>query len=89
MVQVSSTHVLNFLVDARNRAKPRVKGSSKHPVVPGAHSLVRKKEASINRSPGKETKVKDDNTDSVCFGGWRRRRLWVISFLISRAFTKQ
>lgn len=85
-----STHVLNFLVDARNSAMPSEEGSSKHPVVPGAHSLVGKKETSINRSrrKKKKTMVKDYNTGSVCFGRWRRRRLWVILFLISRAFTK-
>lgn len=50
------THVLNFLVDARNSATPCAEGSSKHPVVPGAHSLVGKKEVSINRSHRKKKK---------------------------------
>lgn len=52
-----STHVLNFLVDARNSAMPSEEGSSKHPVVPGAHSLVGKKETSINRSRRKKKKL--------------------------------
>lgn len=87
MVQVS-THLLNFLVDARNSTKACVEGSSKHPIVPEL-SLVGKKEASINRPHRKETMVKDYNMGSNSLFWRGRRRLREILFLIFRVLTKQ